>query len=136
MNRIFQSFIAVALGGALGTLLRYFINIQTLEHFFPVGTLIENLLGSLLLGFLTGWLINVRMKEVWRLGIGVGFCGGFTTMSTLAADFFVLVGGLSVYWAFSFIIISTFGGVLLAFAGYVIGEKQSFRFRQRVGDTT
>ncbi|UTW69797.1 CrcB family protein [Anaerobacillus sp. HL2] len=49
-------FFAVAIGGAIGTLIRYLIYLQSLALSFPFGTIIVNVVGSLLLGFLTGWV--------------------------------------------------------------------------------
>ena len=126
-QKVVRTFLAVGIGGALGTLLRYTINIQTVSFLFPLGTLLENLIGSLLLGFLTGWLVHIKLNDIWKAGLGVGFCGGFTTMSTFAADFFGFFGTSQVNLAIIYLSASIFGGVLLAFIGYILGEKQSFR---------
>lgn len=124
------TFLAVGIGGGLGTLLRYLINIQTVTHLFPLGTLFENLLGSFLLGLLTGWIIHLKFNEVLKTGLGVGFCGGFTTMSTLAADVNSLI--INEYWLFVSVYLGTsiFGGVALAFIGYLIAEKGSFYYNK------
>ncbi|WNF37915.1 CrcB family protein [Bacillaceae bacterium IKA-2] len=125
------TFLAVGIGGGLGTLLRYLINIQTVAHLFPLGTLLENLIGSFLLGLLTGWIVHLKINEILKTGLGVGFCGGFTTMSTLAADVNSLI--ISEYWLFISFYLSTsiFGGVALAFIGYIWAEKGSFKYKSR-----
>ena len=51
----------------------------------PGGLLLVNVLGSLALGLLTG-LVLAGADARWRLVLGVGFCGGFTTFSTAVAD--------------------------------------------------
>ncbi|PPA70787.1 fluoride efflux transporter FluC [Jeotgalibacillus proteolyticus] len=119
--------IAIAAGGAAGTLCRYFLNVHTLSIWagHPVGTVLENLLGSLLLGFLTGWVLHRKVKDWVKLGLGVGFCGGFTTMSTLAADTFFLSQESSPAGLLTYLFISLFGGLTLAFIGLVLGEKWS-----------
>jgi fluoride exporter len=128
-GNLFITILAVGLGGAFGTLMRYLINIQTIAFLFPLGTLLENLIGSLVLGFLTGWLVHMKVNEVLKTGLGVGFCGGFTTMSTVSADFFGLVVTSEGYLSLIYIGASIFGGVSLAFVGYILGEKQSFRYQ-------
>lgn len=127
--KVVRIFFAVGIGGAFGTVLRYALNIQTVSFLFPLGTLIENLIGSLLLGFLTGWLVHVKLNDIWKAGLGGGFCGGFTTMSTLAADFFGFFGTSQLNIAIFYLSTSIFGGVFLAFIGYILGEKQSYRYQ-------
>jgi CrcB protein len=125
--------LSIFIGGVLGTLLRYAINLQTINLLFPLGTILENLLGSFLLGVLTGWGAVKVLPGAWKEGIGVGFCGGFTTMSTLAADAVFIGGERSFMAAAVYIIISLFGGVFLALAGLKAGEEVASR-RQKAGD--
>ena len=110
-----KNLLAVATGGAIGTYLRYLINLN-IES--PLGTLIENLIGSFVLGALTAWFLQKRVKEWLRVGLGVGLCGGFTTMSTLAFESFLLYERASffllcLYWG-----VSVLGGIMLAFSGH------------------
>jgi fluoride exporter len=127
-RRLVLTFLVVGVGGAFGTLFRYVINIQTVDLLFPFGTLLENLFGSLILGFITGYLVHKKLNELWRTGLGVGFCGGFTTMSTLSADFFGLFATTQGF-AIIYLGASIFGGVTLAFVGYILGEKLSYRYQ-------
>ncbi|WP_416148528.1 fluoride efflux transporter FluC [Salipaludibacillus sp. HK11] len=115
--------ISIFFGGVLGTLLRYVINLQTMTLLFPIGTVIENLLGSFLLGVLTGWIVVKVIPPVVKEGIGVGFCGGFTTMSTLAADSVFLAGQETLFQASLYLAVSLLGGVALAFLGIAIGQR-------------
>lgn len=84
-----QELAAVALGGALGSVLRYAVGLG-LAGRFPVGTLVVNVLGSALLGYLAAR--GLGMSPVARLALGVGFCGGFTTFSALSVDTLRLAG--------------------------------------------
>jgi CrcB protein len=133
MKRQVAILVFIFIGGVLGTLLRYAINLQTINLLFPLGTILENLLGSFLLGILTGWGAVKVLPGAWKEGMGVGFCGGFTTMSTLAADTVFIGGERSIISAAVYLIISLFGGVFLALAGLKAGERIASR-RQRTGD--
>jgi CrcB protein len=60
---------------------------------FPLGTLVINVTGSLLLGLLTGWMLHhpgAAVAEDLRTVLGVGFCGGYTTFSTASVETFRL----------------------------------------------
>ncbi|ERN54652.1 CrcB family protein [Alkalihalophilus marmarensis] len=120
MNDLTKNIIAISIGGAIGTTFRYIFNIVTLETGYPLGTIIENLGGSFLLGFLTAWFIVFKPKEWVKTGLGVGLCGGFTTMSTFAADS-VLLYSVHIYNTLIYVVISLFGGVVCALAGSVLG---------------
>ncbi len=115
--------LSIGAGGAIGALLRYAIN--TFNHYagLPLGTLLANWLGSLLLGLFTGWFIHRVPREWLKLGLTVGLCGGFTTMSTLALDTTFLFVHENVLQASGYLIASLGGGVLLAWVGYIIGFK-------------
>lgn len=81
-----QNLLAVMVGGALGSGLRYLVAVgalRTLGPAWPWGTLAVNALGSLLLGLLVHFFAAERgLSEPLKLLFTVGFCGGFTTYST------------------------------------------------------
>ena len=73
--------------GALGTLCRYalqgVIQARTAPSTFPSGTLIVNLIGCFLIGGIGQYaLLHLSFPPEWRIGIMVGFIGGFTTFSS------------------------------------------------------
>ena len=82
--------ILVMLGGAFGSGARYLVGRYALGAFgpnFPWGTLAVNLAGGLLMGLLAGTLARIgEGGEQWRLLVGVGLLGGFTTFSAFSLD--------------------------------------------------
>jgi CrcB protein len=83
------SFLVVAVGGAMGAVLRYVTSgwVQTVSGgFFPWGTLTVNVLGSLALGFLMVWLQSTASSAEIRDLVTVGFLGSFTTFSTFSYE--------------------------------------------------
>jgi fluoride exporter len=86
----FQLYLAVALGGALGTVARYFFSGVVANAFgqtFPWGTLIVNVTGSFVIGFfaaLTGPDGRLLVSGTTRQFVMVGICGGYTTFSSFS----------------------------------------------------
>ena len=75
----------VGLGGLFGSIARYWMSRAALLYFgptFPYGTLIINLSGSFLLGFLMGFFEVRPFPPQLRLSVAVGFIGAYTTFST------------------------------------------------------
>jgi CrcB protein len=80
----------VALGGAVGTVARYVLTLliqQRVGPGFPLATLLVNVTGSLLLGFLMRFgLESAATSPEVRLLLTTGFCGGYTTFSTFSYE--------------------------------------------------
>ncbi|MFT6284182.1 MAG: CrcB protein [Arenicella sp.] len=87
-------YIFIALGGATGACLRYFLSQLMLQWFgkgFPFGTLLVNIVGSFFLGFLYSLLEHGQLETaLWRTTIGIGFLGALTTFSTFSVDTLML----------------------------------------------
>ena len=86
-----MGFIFVALGGALGAMARYAISLIPVKTQFPILTLITNILGAVLIGFIVGIAdkkgnVAPRALLFWKTGV----CGGFTTFSTFSLETFDL----------------------------------------------
>ena len=84
------NFLLISLGAVLGANARFLITRLTLQKMgpdFPYGTLLINVLGSLIIGFFMAgpWKHSPSMKAA-SLFVAVGFCGGFTTFSSYAFD--------------------------------------------------
>ncbi len=81
---------AVTLGGGLGAALRYILSgavYRVAGTDFPYGTLVVNILGSMLLGWLMETSeVSTASGPMLRLFLGVGLCGGFTTFSTFSYE--------------------------------------------------
>ena len=83
------NFLSVAAGGALGACARYAISLALSHYFlrFPMATLITNLGGALVAGFVATWFLNKGLLgSPAQLLIVVGFLGGFTTFSAFSVD--------------------------------------------------
>lgn len=87
--------IAIMLGGALGALSRFIVSqlaIVLLGKGFPYGILIVNVLGSLLMGFLSVYfLTKMNGDPMLRMAILIGFLGAFTTFSSFSIDTLLLL---------------------------------------------
>jgi CrcB protein len=90
-----QFIIAVAVGGAVGSVARYLVGIGSGKLFgfsFPWGTLIINVTGSFLIGLFIGlFAIRWDVSQAMRIFLTVGICGGYTTFSTFSLDAFYLM---------------------------------------------
>jgi|SRR5579862_2098219 len=114
-----QLILAVAIGGALGSVVRYLIGIESGRLFgtdFPWGTLIINVSGSFLIGifaalFATKWSVTPPARAF----LIVGICGGYTTFSTFALDVWYLIERGQVLASLAYILAS----VLLSTAALV-----------------
>ena len=91
-----QSYLLVFLGAGLGGVLRHAVNVGAERAFgaaFPWHTLAVNVVGSLAMGLLAGWLA-LKAGEGWtqpvRLFLATGLLGGFTTFSAFSLDAVVL----------------------------------------------
>ena len=81
--------LAIASGGALGAVLRFWVSsgiYSLLGREFPYGTLAVNFIGSLLIGFLSLFLVERVVSSEWRAALIIGFLGAFTTFSTFSLE--------------------------------------------------
>lgn len=116
--------LAVALGGALGAVSRYWLIAavsNASNHRFPWGTLVVNVLGSLVIGMMYV-LISERMvlSEQWRAVLIVGYLGAFTTFSTFSLDALLLLQEGFVLQALTYIVSSVVICLLCAWLGIVL----------------
>ncbi|MDY0394208.1 fluoride efflux transporter CrcB [Virgibacillus halophilus] len=125
-------YLAVGLAGIAGSLLRYYIGVLFLvsgQGVFPWATLVINLLGCFLLGFITTYIAKIgKLHPHLVTAIGTGFVGSFTTFSTFSVETATLLKEAHTVLALLYVFISALGGLLFSLLGYKSGE-----FIQRKG---
>ena len=112
--------LAVAVGGALGSLGRYGLSVwgATLATRIPLGTLAANVLGCLAMGaVMHAVIVRAAMPEAWRLFLAVGLLGGLTTFSTFSYESITLArqghaGSAALY---------VFGSLVIGLAAALLG---------------
>ena len=100
--------LAVAAGGAIGTIARYMVAIYAgrwLGTGFPWGTLLVNVTGSFLIGALAGaFALKWDVSQATRAFLIVGICGGYTTFSAFSLDFVTLMNRGQAFYALAYAI--------------------------------
>ena len=123
----------VLLGGAAGTAARYGVERgwPTAAGEWPWATSTVNIVGAVVLGMLLQALIgagpDTGVRRRIRLLVGSGFCGAFTTYSTLALETVTSVRADAPVLAALYVLISLSVGVCAAFVGIVLGHRLSRR---------
>lgn len=122
--RAVKTWMAIAVGGALGSVARHAVNHAVHTHGllarFPAATLVVNLVGCFAIGVLAGLVASDRiaLRFYWREFVFVGILGGFTTFSTFGLDTFVLARTQSTLLAAFNVIAHVAGGLLVLWLGY------------------
>lgn len=119
-----ERYLLVALGGALGSVLRYGLGAWVQGFWgpsFPYSTLLVNLLGSFLIGLVLRFSLEGILSGEGRLFLAVGVLGGFTTFSTFNYELLALVQGGEWAKALLYAGLSLFLGFLMVFLGYRLG---------------
>lgn len=111
----------IALMGAVGTLTRYGLQgvvQQRTGSDFPTGTLLVNLTGCLLLGFLGQLTLNrMVISPEWRIAMTIGFFGGYTTFSSFGWETAKMLQDGEWMYATAYVGASVVAGLLLTLAG-------------------
>ena len=121
-------FLLVAAGGAVGAVARYGLGLQAVRWLgstWPYGTLGANLLGGLLMGLLSGWLSQKGGgdPERFRLLLGVGILGGFTTFSAFSLETASMIERRELGSALAYALISVTLCIVAVFAGLALARR-------------
>ena len=124
----------IAIGSAIGGVGRYAIGGVLQQRFglaFPIGTLVVNVVGSLLLGFIMRMALGgTQLSPEARIFLTTGFCGGFTTFSTFTYDTAVMFESGQYRRAALYITLSIVLSLLATFAGFALAQS-ALTFRTR-----
>ena len=114
----------VGIGGFLGSMGRHLVYqwfLKLIPGFNPIGTLVVNILGSFILGFLIH--STSRLEKDHFLLLTSGFCGGFTTFSTFSVENIHMLTEGNVLGSFTYASLSLFLGIGAAYAGWILGKN-------------
>ena len=112
----------IAIGGAIGALLRYMVSGITHRHMgsnFPWGTLSVNLIGSFIIGFLWVPFERLAISPNLKMLVFIGILGAFTTFSTYSIETLNLLRDGEVRLALSNILLNNILGIALVFFGFI-----------------
>ena len=122
-----MQWLAIALGGALGSMLRFAaVSYLTplINHRFPLGTFIVNLSGSFLIGVAYVLLVEkTSFPAEWRLFFITGIIGGYTTFSAFSLEILQLWQEGHAISAFGYACGSVVLGLLMTFIGMTLTQK-------------
>jgi fluoride exporter len=113
-------YLVVGIGGFLGANARYIIGVWAAEKWgtsFPYGTFIINVTGCFILGLFAALALRFAWSDNWRLLIGIGFVGAYTTFSTFEYESLQLVSQGSLWRAGLNVLGSVIIGFFAAFLG-------------------
>ncbi len=121
---MFKTILYIAIGGAIGSVLRYITSILVAKFWsnqFPLATFIANILGCFLIGLFMGYLLKNQLEDSnlkWFLITGI--CGGFTTFSTFSMENYLLLQNQNSFLAFGNILLSISLGLFAVWMGLFI----------------
>ena len=110
----------VGIGGFIGSVLRYLVGLIPLKatHGFPLLTLLINILGAFLIGFISTIALKKSMNPHLVLLLKTGLCGGFTTFSTFALESITLHKNGNTTFAVIYIVLS----IVLGLSAVILGD--------------
>lgn len=127
MRVILYSYLFVAVGGALGAMARFGLNVFLQRDVeFPWGTFTANLLGCFVIGIVaqliasTAWFNEAGIiPDQYRLLFAVGFCGSFTTLSSMVLELNTMLQKNEIFYSFSYLVGTLLGGFACFYVGVI-----------------
>ncbi len=128
MNKLTHELALVFLGGGTGAVARYLVGMQTLRLFgagWPYGTFTVNVVGGLLMGVLVGFLAHRGGldQERWRVLLGVGVLGGFTTFSAFSLELALMIERRAYAGAAGYVAASVLVAITALFIGLALARR-------------
>lgn len=122
-----EKLVLVFLGGGAGAVARYGLGVALTRPgmTWPLGTFTANVAGGLLMGVLAGWLAHTggASQERWRLLLGVGVLGGFTTFSAYSLETALMIERRAYAEAAAYSLSSLVLSVAALFAGMMLARR-------------
>ncbi|MCW5908221.1 MAG: fluoride efflux transporter CrcB [Chitinophagales bacterium] len=118
-----QLILLVGTGSFIGGVARFLLSqlLQSkISQPFPVGTLVVNIIGCLVIGSVFGLGEKTHISAEWRLFIMTGVCGGFTTFSAFGLETISLLRDGQHVYALTYIVASILLGLLATFGGMLL----------------
>ena len=112
--------LAVGVGAALGAWVRWGLGVALNASMLPMGTLIANLSGGLLMGMAMAYFASSAAQDSARLLVMTGFLGGLTTFSAFSAEAFNFLHKQQYAWAVSHILSHVVGSLLMTAIGFTL----------------
>src|SRR5210317_2102259 len=128
MRTVCWSYLFVALGGRFGDLAGWALNVfMQRDVAFPWGTLGANLLGCLVMGMLAHLIAHSTwfneagiIPDQYRLLFAIGFCGSFTTLSTMVMELNTMLQRNELFYSFTYLFTTLVGGFACFYLGFAI----------------
>ena len=128
MKIVTLQYLFVAIGGALGAMARFALNVVLQRDIaFPWGTLSANLLGCLLMGAIaqlvatSAWFNDAGIvPDQYRLLFAIGFCGSFTTLSAMVMELHTMLQRSEILNSFAYMMATMIGGFACFYIGFAV----------------
>ena len=117
--------LAVVGGAVIGAVSRYAVSLYAVRTWgtgFPIGTLLVNVLGSFLIGFLWAWFSESNLSPAWRIFLFVGILGSFTTFSSFSLETLHLFQEGNWKLAILNMVLQNSLGLIAAAGGFLLGR--------------
>jgi CrcB protein len=128
MRVVLWSYGFIAIGGALGAMARFALNVLLQRDIaFPWGTLSANLVGCFLMGIIaqlvatSAWFNDAGIiPDQYRLLFAIGFCGSFTTLSALVMEMHTMLQRSELLNSFAYLMVTMIGGFACFYIGFML----------------